>query len=525
MNTIQFNEIGLSDTIMRALNKMQFSEATPVQAKTIVPMMKQQDLVVQAPTGTGKTGAFGIPMVEMVDPKSRRIQSVVLCPTRELAVQITNVLKQLTQYKPGVRILALYGGEPIQRQIMALKRGAQIIVATPGRMMDHINRRTARLDKVGLVVLDEADRMLDMGFRDDINTILQSVPDDRQTVLFSATISNEIQKIAANYQQDAQQIQIKQETLTVTCVEQFYGEVRGKSKTFALVSLLGEKQFSMSIVFVATKAMAETLSQQLDEKGFRALALHGDMRQRQRDIVMRKYRQGEVDILVATDVAARGIDVQNVDAVINYDIPQDSESYVHRIGRTGRANKTGSAYTFIYPKERGKLQNIMNSTKAVIQPVKLANEKNSDIVDQPMHPKRNHYNDKDNQHKNRHFSGKDSEHRNRPYGSKDAGQKRKQFKDPEQRNRPFGDKDAGQKRKQFSGKDSEQRSGPHGDKDAGQKKKQFSNKDGERKSNAFGGKDTELKQKPYKNKDTGWKGKPQNAKHRQDKSKKVYASA
>lgn len=333
-------------------------------------MLDGHDLLVQAPTGTGKTAAFGIPAIEKIQPANRNIQTIILCPTRELAVQTAGVLGRMLLYKPGIRVLALYGGEPIQRQIMALKRRPQIIVATPGRMLDHMKRRTVRLGHVSCVVLDEADRMLDMGFRDDMDTILQSVPVERQTVLFSATISSDIKRISAQYLNDAEQISIRQETRTVDKVEQFYCEIRG-SKVPALLQLLKEKQFGLSLIFVATKAMADNLASQLTDAGYPADALHGDLRQSQRDKVMARYRGGKVGILVATDVAARGIDVHHIDAVINYDIPGDCESYIHRIGRTGRANQSGSAYTFIYMKERGKLQGIMQATHAAILPLPL----------------------------------------------------------------------------------------------------------------------------------------------------------
>jgi len=367
----QFQKFNLTPELMKGLAKMNFCSPSPVQEAAIGPMLAGQDVLVQAPTGTGKTAAFGIPVVEHTDLASSHIQKVILCPTRELAVQVASVLKQLAAFKPGVRILALYGGEPIGRQIAALRRRPQVIVATPGRLMDHMNRRTTRLDHVDCIVLDEADRMLDMGFRDDIKTILQSVSNERQTVLFSATLSDEIKKIAATHQVDAQQISILQETLTVDKVEQYYSEIRGNAKTPALLQLLEEKRFGLSLVFVATKSMADRLAHQLVDAGHPADAIHGDLRQSQRDKVMQRYRKGKIGILVATDVAARGIDVGGIDAVVNYDIPGDAESYVHRIGRTGRANRDGVAYTFIYPKEREKLQGIMASTKATILPAQL----------------------------------------------------------------------------------------------------------------------------------------------------------
>lgn len=366
-----FEQFNLSPELMQGLTKMKFQTPSPVQQAAIEPMLNKSDVLVQAPTGTGKTAAFGIPVVENINTMSHHIQTVILCPTRELAVQIASVLKQLTAFKKGVRILALYGGEPIQRQISALKRRPQIIVATPGRLMDHMQRRTTRLNHVDCIVLDEADRMLDMGFREDIATILNSVPQERQTVLFSATLSAEIKKIAATYQVDAKQINIQQNTRTVDRVEQHYAEIRGNAKTEALQSLLKEKDFGLCLVFVSTKVMADQLSLQLTRAGQPADAIHGDLRQSQRDKVMQRYRMGKTRILVATDVAARGIDVDGIDAVINYDIPSDVDTYVHRIGRTGRANRNGVAYTFIYPKERGKLQGIVRSTRATISPIKI----------------------------------------------------------------------------------------------------------------------------------------------------------
>ena len=366
-----FEKFDFTPELLRGIVKMGYCDPSPVQEAAIKPMLDKQDLLVQAPTGTGKTAAFGLPILENTDPTNRQIQTVILCPTRELAVQTASVLKKMAAYKQGIRILALYGGEPIQYQIAALKRCPQIVVATPGRMMDHMRRRTTRLNGVNCIVLDEADQMLDMGFREDIHTILQGVPDIRQTVLFSATLSPEIKKIATQYQKNTQQICIQPNITKVEKVEQFYCEIRGNKKLSALLQLLQKKQFELSLVFVATKVMADTLASQLTESGYPAEAIHGDLRQRQRDKVMQRYRDGKVKILVATDVAARGIDVGGIDAVVNYDIPGDADSYVHRIGRTGRANQSGVAYTFIYPKERGKLHGIMSSTKASINPVVL----------------------------------------------------------------------------------------------------------------------------------------------------------
>lgn len=350
---------------------MNFKEPSPVQGAAIEPMLKKEDILVQAPTGTGKTAAFCIPIVENTDTQRRSVQSVILSPTRELAVQTAEVLRKLTAYTSGIRLAVLYGGEPINHQIKALKRHPQIIVATPGRLMDHMNRRTVRLNQAECVVLDEADCMLDMGFREDMEEILKKTPQERQTVLFSATMSEGIRKIAKDYQKDAKNISIKQNSMAVDKVEQYYVEMRGNTKIENLLNLFEKKRFKLSLVFVATKAMADKLSNQLNGAGFSADAIHGDLRQRQRDRVMEKYRSGKVSILVATDIAARGIDVNGIDAVINYDIPGDAESYVHRIGRTGRAEKTGIAYTFVVPKEKGKLKGILRETKAKASPLKM----------------------------------------------------------------------------------------------------------------------------------------------------------
>ena len=365
----KFSQFDLSAEMMRSLEKMEFSTPTPVQAATIEPMKAHCDLLVQAPTGTGKTGAFGIPAVEAVDPDNRNVQAVILCPTRELAVQTAVVIRDLCAYKHGVRTLALYGGEPIYRQITALRKNPQIIVATPGRLIDHMNRRTVKFKHIKLVVLDEADRMLDMGFRDDMKEILEHVPQERQTVLFSATISDEIKKLAAEYQSEPQQITIQSEAYDIARIEQYYSEVRQGEKTTALIELLNEKEFDQVLVFVGTRIMADTLAKELSSTGYSADVIHGALRQSQRDQVMRKYRSGKVKVLVATDVAARGIDVSNIDAVINYDIPEDPASYTHRVGRTGRAGQSGVAYTFIYRKEQYKLRIIITETKAVIQPI------------------------------------------------------------------------------------------------------------------------------------------------------------
>ncbi len=380
---MKFKELNLSPEIIRSLDEMKFDNATAVQEETIPLMLKKEDIIVQSPTGSGKTCAFGIPIIEMIDIKKRGTQSLILCPTRELAIQITKVLHNLTLYKHGIRITPIYGGARISSQIAALRRKPQVIVATPGRIMDHIRRKTVSLDQVDLVVLDEADRMLDMGFRDDIDTIFKSIPAHHQTILFSATLSKSIKEIAKEYQTDAKIVHVKQDTLTVNTVKQYYTKIPKGEKLNAIKSLLKDKKFDRCLIFVGTKSMADTLTEDLLKSGFVAAALHGDLHQRQRDAVMNKYRKNLVNVLVATDVAARGIDVDNIDAVINFDIPEDTDSYVHRIGRTGRARQNGVSYTFIYAKEQSRLESIIKDTKAIIDFVSIDGIKFDEPKKQP----------------------------------------------------------------------------------------------------------------------------------------------
>ncbi|NLB90835.1 MAG: DEAD/DEAH box helicase, partial [Clostridiales bacterium] len=362
-----------SSQVKRGIEKMNFQTPSPVQKVAIQPILDFQDVFIQAPTGTGKTAAFGVPIIENLITDNNQIQAVVLCPTRELAIQTTEVLKKISMYKEGVRILAIYGGQPIANQIKSLKRRPQIIVATPGRLIDHITRRTTRLDQVKHIILDEADSMLDMGFREDIEKILEAVPANRQTVFLSATIPPEIKKIATSYQHNAQHIVVKADSVTTNQIEQYSVEVKGNKKTTALLALMKEKKFKRSLVFVETKAMAKTLVKQLAQAGHIVDGLHGDLKQSQRNVVMQGYRRGRTKILVATDVAARGIDVSDIEAVVNYDMPRDVNSYIHRIGRTGRANQEGAAYTLVLPRERNRLQDVMKSTKARILPFQLEN--------------------------------------------------------------------------------------------------------------------------------------------------------
>lgn len=379
MEKILFENLEISSELKRAIADMGFEEATPVQSQSIGPIMEARDMVAQAPTGTGKTCAFGIPLVEGIDMTSRNVCALILCPTRELVVQTTNELMKLTKYKKSIRIVPIYGGQSIDRQIMALKRKPQIIVATPGRLMDHMRRRTIRLDALQYMVLDEADEMLNMGFREDIDTILETVPEERQTVLFSATMSKEILAITKKYLSDPVKVQITKSEITVPSISQYYLEVSRENKIDVLARLIDMSNFKLSMIFCNTKRMVDELAHELVARGYQAEGLHGDMKQSQRDRVMQSFKNGKTEILVATDVAARGIDIENVEAVFNFDLPDDLEYYVHRIGRTGRANREGVSYSFVGRRDMYKLREIMNYTKAKIKYMSIP--KASEIAD------------------------------------------------------------------------------------------------------------------------------------------------
>jgi ATP-dependent RNA helicase DeaD len=357
-----FAEFGLEPKVLQAVTEMGFEEATPIQAKAIPIAMSGADLIGQAQTGTGKTAAFGIPLIHKIPADEERIVALVLTPTRELAIQVADELGKLARYK-GIRTLPIYGGQDIGRQIRALKKKPQIIIGTPGRLLDHINRKTIRLDDVGTVVLDEADEMLDMGFMDDITTILGLVPEERQTMLFSATMPPNIQKLAQQFLRNPEHVSVIPKTITAPSIEQTYIEVHEREKFEALSRLLDMESPDLAIVFGRTKRRVDELSEALQKRGYSADGLHGDLSQNQRDTVMRKFRDGSIDVLVATDVAARGLDVSGVTHVINFDLPQDPESYVHRIGRTGRAGKEGVAYTFVTPREIDHLHFIERVTR------------------------------------------------------------------------------------------------------------------------------------------------------------------
>ena len=361
-----FKDLKLSREIQKAITDMGFEEATPIQSQSIPIMLEGKDVIGQAQTGTGKTAAFGIAAIEKIDPKNLAVQAVILCPTRELAIQVAGELKKISKYKKGIDILPIYGGQPIDHQIKALKKGIQIIIGTPGRVMDHMDRRTLRMEGVKIIILDEADEMLDMGFREDIETIMKKIPEQRQTIFFSATMPKAILDLTKKYQKDPQFIKLAHKEMTVPNVEQFYLEVRQQAKTEAFARLIDYYDLKLSLVFCNTKKRVDELVEELITRGYIADGLHGGLQQKQRDAVMSKFRRKEIEILVATDVAARGIDVGDVEAVFNYDIPTDDEYYVHRIGRTARAGKAGLAFTFVIGKEVYRIKEIQKFTKTKI---------------------------------------------------------------------------------------------------------------------------------------------------------------
>ena len=371
MEHLRFEDMNISNEICRAVLDMGFEEATPIQSQAIPVILEGKDIIGQSQTGTGKTAAFGIPLLERINPDDRRLQALILCPPRELAIQVSEEFRKLLKYKDNIRVLPIYGGQPIDRQIAALRKGTQVVIGTPGRVMDHMRRRTIKAETVQMMVLDEADEMLDMGFREDIETILVKIPEEHQTLLFSATLSPEILDITKRFQKNPEFIKIVRKELTVPNIEQYYFDVKEKTKLDALCRIIDVYDPKLAMVFCNTKKRVDDLVEMLQGRGYFAEGLHGDLKQAQRDKVMQKFRNGTIEILVATDVAARGIDVDDIDVVFNYDVPQDEEYYVHRIGRTGRAGKAGKAFTFCVGKEIYKLRDIMRYTKTKIQQQKL----------------------------------------------------------------------------------------------------------------------------------------------------------
>ncbi|WDV46700.1 DEAD/DEAH box helicase [Clostridiaceae bacterium M8S5] len=367
MKTTKFEELPISEKLLKGIKDMGFEEATPIQTKSIPYILEGRDVTGQAQTGTGKTAAFGIPILEKINTKDKSIQCMVICPTRELVIQVADEIRKMAKYLHDIKILPIYGGQPIQRQINALKKRPQIIIGTPGRVQDHMRRRTLKVGNLQMIVLDEADEMLNMGFREDIENILEDTPENRQTVLFSATLPKSILQIAKEYQENPQTVKVVHKKLTVPSIEQYYFEVKKSKKLEMLTRLIDINNPKLALVFCNTKMRVDEVSDQLQSRGYFSDKLHGDMKQRQRDRVMGLFRKGDIEILVATDVAARGIDVDDVEMVFNFDVPQDEEYYVHRIGRTGRAGRQGVAYTFVSGKEVYKLRDIQKYTKTKIK--------------------------------------------------------------------------------------------------------------------------------------------------------------
>ena len=366
--SITFRDFPLSEAIQRAVAEVGYTEPTPIQAQSIPLILEGKDVIGRSHTGTGKTAAFGLPAIEMIDPDLEGVQVLALCPTRELAMQAAAEVEKFARYKKGVKVVAVYGGASMEKQIFQLKKGANFVIGTPGRIMDHLRRRTLRLGSLRMVILDEADEMLNMGFREDIETILAQAPEERQTVLFSATMPQPILDITREYQKDPVMVAIGSErSRTAENIEQFYFDCPMGRKMDVLNLLLAKYDPKLSVVFCNTKKMVDELSEYLTNAGYQAVGIHGDMRQSARTQVMASFKSHRTRILIATDVAARGIDVENVDAVFNFDIPQDIEFYVHRIGRTARAGKEGKAYTLISGRRQFyQLRDIMASTGAKI---------------------------------------------------------------------------------------------------------------------------------------------------------------
>ena len=360
----QYSDLLLSEETLKAVERMGFTELTEIQEKAIPVMLEGREIIAKAPTGTGKTCAFGVPIMEKIDPSVSAVQAVVLCPTRELCTQIVDELRELAHFRPQVRVAAVYGGQQIDRQINALKRGAQIVVATPGRMLDHMHRRTINLSKVSIAVLDEADEMLDMGFYKDVCKILDRLPKERQMVMFSATISREVMDIGWLYQRDTVELTVEPVKESQPKIHQYMLESVGRQKLADLCYILEANDFHKVMIFCNTKYSTASLSNLLRERGFNADCLNGDMRQSERNQIMARFRSGEISVLVATDVAARGIDVLDVDAVFNYEIPLENEYYLHRIGRTGRAKKEGVSYIFYGRDELPRLRPIIRYTRS-----------------------------------------------------------------------------------------------------------------------------------------------------------------
>lgn len=366
-----FEELSLNEKTKRALKDAGYTNPTPIQEQAIPVVLEGKDFIGQSKTGTGKTASYSLPMIEKIDASSKKVQAIVLCPTRELAVQVADEVRKFLKYQEGIKTIAIYGGQSIETQIKMLKKGVQIVIGTPGRIMDHMRRKTLKLDNVKMCVLDEADEMLNMGFEEDIETILKDVPEERQTVLFSATMNKRIMGITKKYLKNPKKVKIQAEELTVNEIEQISISIKEAMKSETLMRLIEVYNPQKAIVFCNTKKRVDDLIEVLKQNHFKAEALHGDVKQTQRERIMKRMRNGEFQILVATDVVARGIDIQDVEFVLNYDVPQEEEYYVHRIGRTGRNGNSGKAFTFVVGKEKSKLQSIKKYSNAKIKEGKI----------------------------------------------------------------------------------------------------------------------------------------------------------
>lgn len=366
-----FNEMNLPDEIKSALKDMGFTAPTPVQEEVIPFLLDGRDVLAQAPTGTGKTCAFGIPAICNIDPSLAEIQALILCPTRELVVQIEREIKEVLKYTEVVKTVSIYGGQSIDAQMAKLRKKPHIVIGTTGRVMDHMRRKTIKLDALCMLVLDEVDEMLNMGFREDVDTILESVPKGIQTVFFSATVPQDIEKLSRAYQRDAARVTVAREKSDTPLISQYYIKTDEKGKLDALAKILRSENYMRSLVFCKTKKRVEEIATELSRMGFPCDVLHGDLLQRHRDRAMKKFREGKTEVLVATDVAARGLDIDDLQAVFNFDLPQDEEYYVHRIGRTARANKTGASYTFISKRQMYAIENLERATGGTMLPLTL----------------------------------------------------------------------------------------------------------------------------------------------------------
>ena len=369
-----FEDLGISTSILKAIDQMGFEEPTKIQSASIPILLSGRDMAGQAQTGTGKTAAFAIPVLEKIDSKSKETQALVLCPTRELAVQVTGEFIKLAEYIGNIQITPVYGGQPIQRQIKQLKRGSQIVVGTPGRLIDHLQRGTLKIDGLKMVVLDEADEMLNMGFRDDIENILSYTSGQTQTIMFSATISADIKKMMNRWFDNPEMIKVEGTSTAAEGIEHRIVEVRDSMRTEAISRILDIHDYRLALIFCNTKRKCDALVKEMKARGYSSDALHGDMSQKVRDRVMNKFRKRRIEILIATDVAARGLDVDEVDLVFNYDIPHDPENYVHRVGRTGRAGKTGKAFTFSAGRKKKNIRYIEKQLKTKIPVIAMPSE-------------------------------------------------------------------------------------------------------------------------------------------------------